>query len=79
VQRGGLKLYIGPLQLTKLAGAKTMSEADKDRCAVALRVSIFLGGLNQFFDYTIGQMFAWSEFVVGKPPRGLPSVLRLLE
>jgi hypothetical protein len=67
--RGCLKLHIRPLQFAKLAGTKPMPETNENYRGVALTVSVFLSGFYKPCDFTFCQMFAWPEFVIGKPSR----------
>jgi hypothetical protein len=64
VQSGGLKFHIGPLKLTKFAGAKAMTEADQDHGGVTLAVPVFLNSCYQLLDFTFCQMLARPQFFV---------------
>jgi hypothetical protein len=69
VQIGGLKFHIGPLQFAKFTGAQAVPKTNENYRSVALTVSVFLGGLHQFLHFTLCQVFAWPQFVIGQSPR----------
>jgi hypothetical protein len=50
VQRAGLELHVGPLQLAKLRRPQAMPEADQDHGGVPLPMAVALGSLDQLLD-----------------------------